>query len=106
VLVVGQGAQDDDFGLYFWPDADGDGRLTTDDYFRIDRGRAQRLTGFANGDFDYSGGPPDADDFMIIDRAFLAGFGTSQAALPPISPFAAPPPDEQYATQDPLWGDT
>jgi hypothetical protein len=54
-------------------DADDDGRVTAGDYFAIDRGRAMRLAGFENGDLDRSGGYADADDYMLLDRAFVAG---------------------------------
>ena len=80
-------ATDGVFGHELWTydlalpgDADGDRRITAADYFAIDRGRATRKTGFSNGDFNHSGGPPNADDYMIIDRAFLIQSG--QAAAP------------------------
>ena len=92
-------------------DADGDGRVGIADYFAIDRGRALRLSGWANGDFNRSGGRPDADDYMIIDRAFpgLAAdsasgglsLGRPQRAVPvlpaafPASPFATEPIDDE-----------
>ena len=37
-----------------------------------DKGRALRLAGWLNGDFDHFGGMPDAEDFMLLDRGFLA----------------------------------
>ena len=40
-----------------------------DDYFRIDNGYVSHLTGYENGDFDYSG-RIDADDYFIIDRNY------------------------------------
>jgi RHS repeat-associated protein len=55
-------------------DADLSGRIDADDYFRIDRGFANRLIGYSNGDFDFNGivqgGGIDADDYFLIDRAF------------------------------------
>jgi hypothetical protein len=53
-------------------DTDLSGRIDAADYFAVDRGGALHLTGWANGDFDYSGGRPDAADYMLIDRAFLS----------------------------------
>jgi hypothetical protein len=52
-------------------DADANGRVNIDDYFAIDRGRAMGLSGYANGDFNYSGGPPNGDDYFLIDAAYL-----------------------------------
>jgi hypothetical protein len=53
-------------------DANFDGVIDADDYALIDAGFFSRnhLAGFHNGDFDLSGGPPDADDLFLIDRAF------------------------------------
>ena len=59
-----------------------DGRVTIADYFAADRGRALRLTGWANGDFDGSGGAADAADYMLLDRAFLNQSLASPAAAP------------------------
>jgi hypothetical protein len=56
----------------FSGDANNDCQIDIPDFFAIDRGRAQRLTGWSNGDFDLSGGRPDAADYMLIDRAFLS----------------------------------
>ena len=64
-------------------DADGNGIVNIDDYFRLDRGEAQRLTGFANGDFD-GDRAVDADDYAMIDRAFAAQpLAGPAAVLPP-----------------------
>jgi hypothetical protein len=52
-------------------DADLNGRVNVDDYFAIDLGFANALNGFARGDFNYSGVAPDADDYFLIDQAFL-----------------------------------
>ena len=68
-------------------DSDLDGSIGPADYFAIDRGRAQRKTGYVNGDFDYSGGIPNGDDYALIDRAFLR-----QSATGPAAP-AAPVPE-------------
>jgi autotransporter-associated beta strand protein len=60
---------------YTWNgDADVNGQIDGDDYFRIDYGYAHRNDsnppkGYRNGDFDYSGGV-DADDYFLIDSAF------------------------------------
>ena len=72
-------------------------------------GRALRLAGYPNGDFDYSGGPPTADDYMILDRAFLhqqrlappAGAALAVAAPAPLFGDLPIGPDE-----DPPWGDS
>jgi hypothetical protein len=56
----------------FMGDANADTRIDIQDYFAIDRGRAMRLTGWINGDFDLSGGCADAVDYMLLDRAFLS----------------------------------
>ena len=41
-------------------DADLSGRVDVLDYFAIDAGKAQRRSGFASGDFDFSGGHANA----------------------------------------------
>jgi hypothetical protein len=51
-------------------DADLSGRITVDDYHRIDLAFANHWPGYHNGDFDYDGGPPDGDDYFLIDRSF------------------------------------
>ena len=51
-------------------DANLDGRIDADDYFRIDQGMLVGGAGYREGDFDYSGGV-DGDDFVMIDLAFL-----------------------------------
>lgn len=63
-------------------DANGDGKVHIADYLRIDRGSARGLTGFSNGDFNYSGGPPDAADYFIIDQAYLAQHAAPGGAAP------------------------
>ena len=82
-------------------DTDSDRRITLADYFALDRGRALRLTGYANGDFDYSGGPPNADDDMIIDRAFL----WQHSALPAAALAAGHPAPlfSQLPIEAPIW---
>ena len=66
------------------------------DFFLADTGRALRKTGFAGGDFDYSGGVANADDYMLIDRALLNQLGTLAGAPAPLpdssatGPFASP----------------
>jgi hypothetical protein len=53
-------------------DATLDGRVNIDDYFRIDLGFANQVSGgWRTGDFDYSGGAPNGDDYFLIDSAFL-----------------------------------
>jgi hypothetical protein len=53
-------------------DANLDGRVNADDYFRIDQGfLAQPPTPkYAQGDFNYDG-IVNADDYFLIDQAFL-----------------------------------
>jgi hypothetical protein len=46
-------------------DANLDGRVDGIDYSRSTNGRRWQLTGFANGDFDYSG-VLDADDLFVM----------------------------------------
>jgi hypothetical protein len=83
-------------------DADFDGRITSADYFRIDRGRALGHTGWTNGDFDASGGRADADDYMLIDRSFLTQAGVAGSAPQPPSQGIIPqgPLDESTS---PVW---
>jgi hypothetical protein len=47
-----------------------DGRIDADDYAGIDAGFATHATGYRNGDFNYSDGQPNSDDFFLIDKAF------------------------------------
>ena len=51
-------------------DANANGRIEPDDYAAIDTGLATHATGYAHGDFNYTGGPPNSDDYFIIDRSF------------------------------------
>ena len=94
----GQPAELNDFLVRYTynGDANLDGKVDISDYFNIDLGRAARETGWINGDFDHSGGVPDAADYMLIDRAFLsqgaplsAGAGV---ALPGVSASTVPEP--------------
>ena len=50
-------------------DADLNGSVNGDDYFRITAGYASQAGGFANGDFDASG-HVDADDYFLIDTTY------------------------------------
>jgi len=50
-------------------DANLDGAITGDDYFRIDSAFTSHASGYANGDFNYSG-HIDADDYFIIDSNY------------------------------------
>jgi hypothetical protein len=75
-------------------DANLDGRVNISDFFMADAGKATGKTGFAGGDFDYSGGSADGDDYMLIDRAFLgqaAGLSAGALATPPAAVAAAAP---------------
>lgn len=58
-----------------------DGRVDIDDYFLIDRGYSMGLGGYWNGDADYSGGSPDAEDYFQVDAAYLRHGGLTQGAL-------------------------
>ena len=53
-------------------DANVDGRISSDDYFRIDSGFLAQPTSptFAQGDFNYDG-QITSDDYFLIDQAFL-----------------------------------
>lgn len=44
--------------------------IDASDYFRIHRGLAKGLSGYANGDFDYDG-DVDPEDLALLDRSFL-----------------------------------
>jgi len=72
-----------------------DGEIDADDYAGIDVGYAQGLLGYYNGDFDYGGGKPDADDYFLIDRAYSGQgaplAGTQVAAAPEAASSAAAP---------------
>ncbi|MGH7176024.1 MAG: hypothetical protein ACREJC_01470, partial [Tepidisphaeraceae bacterium] len=52
-------------------DTNSDGTIDLDDFSAIEGGFLLGLTGYLNGDFNYSGGTPDLDDFSIIEGAFL-----------------------------------
>lgn len=54
----------------YYGDVDLSGDVNADDYQKLDIGFANQLTGFANGDVNYSGGAPDADDYQLADLAF------------------------------------
>lgn len=57
---------------YTWTgDADLNGTVDIDDYFKTDMGLALSRSGWEWGDFNYSSGSPNADDFFLIDQAFL-----------------------------------
>ncbi len=63
-------------------DADLTGKITGDDYFRIDSGYAAHATGYDNGDFNLDG-RIDADDYFIIDRNYSRQ-GTAFSASEPV----------------------
>jgi hypothetical protein len=70
-------------------DANVDGQINADDYAAIDSGFATHATGYANGDFNYSGGAPNSDDYFTIDRAFAdQGAALGGAAIVPQAPSA------------------
>jgi len=70
----------------YYGDHDLDGDVDADDYAAIDAGFAQNLTGWFNGDNDYSGGKPNSDDYFRIDRTY-SGQGAALGA-----PVLAPAP--------------
>jgi cyclophilin family peptidyl-prolyl cis-trans isomerase len=70
-------------------DADANGAVDIHDYFRLDAGAAQGLTGFANGDFD-ADGAVDSDDYSMADQAFVAGMAQGGAAA--FTPATVPEP--------------
>jgi len=60
---------------YTWNgDANLDGVVNADDYFRIDSGFLTQVGGYQNGDFNYDG-VVNADDYFLIDSAFLGQTG-------------------------------
>jgi len=63
-----------------------------DDLAAIDSGFAQNLTGYYNGDWDYSGGKPDADDYFMVDRAFAGQGAPMSGASAPVEAAAASAP--------------
>jgi autotransporter-associated beta strand protein len=66
---------------YTWyGDANLDGVVDADDYALLDRGVAQGLAGWVNGDFDYSGGI-DVGDYMLIDTSYGKITGQLSPAL-------------------------
>jgi hypothetical protein len=71
-----------------------DGRVNISDLFLMDSARALGRTGYRAGDLDFSGGSASADDYMLIDRAFLgqgAPLGSSSPSrLLPASPSPLP----------------
>ena len=86
-------------------DVDRDGKIGISDYFAIDRGRATHRTGFMNGDFNLSGGIANADDHLVIDRAFLTQQSAAPlAALPPAHAPDAPSEDSDDQDDNDLLG--
>jgi hypothetical protein len=65
--------------------------MNADDFAKLDTGFATRATGYGNGDVNYSGGPPNSDDYFGADNAFF-----NQGA--PINPPAPPTPGSVVAT--------
>jgi hypothetical protein len=77
-------------------DANLDGRINADDYFRIDSGFLDQPADplYAQGDFNYDG-TINADDYFLIDSAFLGQTGPAAAAF--VSVVAAPEPGVGFA---------
>src|SRR5207248_2751966 len=65
----------------YYGDHDLDGDVDADDYAAIDAGFAGSLSGWFNGDNDYSGGRPNSDDYFRIDKAF-SGQGATLGQVP------------------------
>jgi hypothetical protein len=59
----------------YYGDANFDGRVTFDDYVRIDTGFNQHRTGWLNGDFNLDGAV-NFDDYVLIDISFNTQGGT------------------------------
>jgi hypothetical protein len=59
----------------YYGDANFSGRVTFDDYVRLDSGFNQRLAGWSNGDFD-GNGAINFDDYVLIDTTFNTQAGT------------------------------
>jgi hypothetical protein len=67
-------------------DANLDGVINGDDYFRIDSGYSSAATNYADGDLDYNG-RINADDYFLIDSNYnKAATPLSVAAAAPLSP--------------------
>jgi autotransporter-associated beta strand protein len=64
-------------------DADLDGDVDGDDYFRIDNGFSAGATTYSQGDFDYNG-RINADDYFLIDRNYsrAGSFSLAPGPLP------------------------
>ena len=72
-------------------DANLDGRVNADDYFRIDQGflAQPQNPGYNQGDFNYDG-TVNADDYFLIDQAFLGQGAPLEGTL--LSAIAVPEP--------------
>jgi autotransporter-associated beta strand protein len=57
-------------GIAAYGDLNMDGKVNADDYVRLDRGNAKHLTGWFNGDVDYSGAV-DSADYLLVDTSFV-----------------------------------
>lgn len=82
-------------------DADVNGRIDGDDYFRIDTGFVAHSTGYANGDFDYNG-RINADDYFLIDSHYhqsLASLFAGGAEIPRASAASLP----QSSKKEDVW---
>jgi hypothetical protein len=72
----------------YYGDANFDGRVTFDDYVRIDTGFNARRTGWSNGDFN-GDGTVNFDDYVLIDTAFNTQ-GASLSRAPRASTLPTP----------------
>jgi guanyl-specific ribonuclease Sa len=71
----------------YFGDANLDGRVDGDDYSEIDNGFNTNLTGWSNGDFDYSNSV-NASDYLLIDNTFNTGPANLAVASKVATPLA------------------
>ncbi len=74
----------------YFGDANLDGRVDGDDYTEIDNGFNNQLSGWTNGDFDYTNGI-NASDYLLIDNSFAtapAPLAVVSTAMPAARPLA------------------
>lgn len=83
-----------------------DSIVDIDDYFTLDCAYALGLSGgWHTGDFDYSGGPPDSDDYFLADLGFISQGTAPLAAIPAPQPLSPPAPNPLFAEQPDAPGD-
>ena len=74
-------------------DANLDGRINSDDYFRIDSGFLAQpsVPLYAQGDFNYDG-RINSDDYFLIDSAFLGQTNVTTGSMSPFNAVLVPEP--------------